>query len=239
MPKIVSLSDRKNFEIRNASASKAEIVLYGIVGDGFYGDGVTAKQFSEELAKLPASVKNIDLRINSPGGDVFQGYTIAQRLKQHPAKVTAYIDGLAASIATVIALAADEVVMGEMSQFMIHKSWTFTAGNSDDLEKTIERLLSVDEQLLQVYTKKTKIDRMQMKAYMDQETWFVAEQALELGFVDRIEGDSVAIAASVMDRATWLSAQHRAGVVTDAALAKEKAKGLKNKIESYLARKKA
>jgi len=192
------------FEIKCKSATKAEIVLYAPIGESFWGDSISAKQFSDELKKLDASVNEISVRINSPGGDVFHGIAIYNRLKQHKAKIIVYVDGLAASIASIIALAGDEVIMGEGALYMIHKPWSFAMGNSNDFEETINRLLDVEEQLVSIYAKKTKIDRNEIKKMLSDETWMDAEQAVEKGFADSTFEDSVPIAASVFDSAKWI-----------------------------------
>ena len=107
---------KKWFDIKNKTAETAEIWIYEYIGADFWsGDGITAKSFQKELSEIKA--KQIDLHINSPGGDVFDGITIYNLLKQHPANVTTYIDGLAASIASVIALAGDNVYMAENALF--------------------------------------------------------------------------------------------------------------------------
>jgi ATP-dependent Clp protease protease subunit len=107
MPKILDfkVNAERRLKILNKSSTKAEIVLYAGIGQDYWGDGsmISAKQFSDELKKLDSSVKEIDLRINSPGGDVFDGIAIYNRLISHPARINVYIDGLAASIASIIA----------------------------------------------------------------------------------------------------------------------------------------
>ena len=136
---LIKITESKKFEIKAKSQTVAEIVVYGVIGQDFWGDGISAKSFSDQLNNLPKTVNQIDVRLNSGGGDVFDGVSIYNRLKQHKAKVTVYIDGLAASIASVIALAGDEVVMGEGALMMIHKPWTWAMGDSAALEEVIDR----------------------------------------------------------------------------------------------------
>jgi len=113
-----------------AKADKAEIWIYEYIGEDFWtGGGVTAKSFQKYLAAVKAS--QIDLHINSPGGDVFDGITIYNLLKQHPATVTTYIYGLAASIASVIALAGDRIVMAENALYMVHNPWGVSMGDAN------------------------------------------------------------------------------------------------------------
>lgn len=237
MSKLLNLKKSvQPIEIRNKTATQAEIVLYGAIGQSWFEDAISAKQFSDIIKDLPDTVKNITLRINSPGGDVFDGIAIYNRLKQHPAKVTCYVDGLAASIASIIALAADEVIMGEGALFMVHLPWTMAMGNRSDLENTINRLLDVEEQLISIYRNKTKMDRSEIRAMLEKETWMDADQAIEMGFVNSKTEESMPIAASLLDKASWINKKPR--LETDMSQAIEKTKELKNKISDFLARKK-
>jgi ATP-dependent protease ClpP protease subunit len=223
------------FEIRNKTATKAEIVIYGAIGQGFFEDAISAKQFSDELKKLPDTIKDLDVRINSPGGDVFDGIAIYNRLKQHKAKKKIYIDGLAASIASVIALAGDEIVMGEGALYMVHLPWSWAVGNRNDLENTINRLMDVEEQMVSIYTKKTKMSRSEIKAMLEKETWLDADQSIELGFVDSKMEETVPIAASVFDKAQWINKRPELKY-SETAVAKKEIKNLKDEIGKFLAR---
>lgn len=237
MPKIIPLRNKHPFEIRAKSKTKAEILIYGSIGASWFEESISAKQFSEELKKLDSSINEIELRINSPGGDCFDGFAIANRLKQHPAKVTCYIDGLCASIATVIALAADEVIIGDGAQMMIHSCWTVSAGNSRDFEDLISRLESIDEQLITTYVKKTKMSRAEVKELVHAETWFNADEAVAAGLADKTFEGTVAIAASALDKATWIHSKPAAKIKTDRDEVREEIDKLKNKISGFLARK--
>lgn len=237
MPSILNLAKNKkdNFKIRNKSATKAEIIIYAPIGDSWYEDSVSAKRFSDELKDLPDTVNEIDLRLNSPGGDVFDGIAIYNRLKQHKAKINVYIDGLAASIASIIALAGDNIIIGEGALYMIHLPWTFSMGDRNDLENTINRLMDVEEQLLNIYSKKTGMDRIELKKMMEDETWMDADQVIELGFADEKIEDSEPIAASAIN-SRWINKTPRSfnsetKIVDDFKL------DLKNKIEGLIARK--
>jgi ATP-dependent Clp protease protease subunit len=226
MAKIFNLQCNKPIEIRNRSEDSAEILIYGAIGVSMWEDSVSAKQFSDELSKLDSKIKNITLRINSPGGCVFQGYAIANRIKQHSAKFTIYIDGLAASIASIIAIAGDEVVIGEGAQMMIHSAWTVAMGNARDLEKVIDRLGEIDEQLISLYVKKTGKSRAEIRDMVEKETWLNADEAVEMGFADRKFEESQPIAASVLDKATWINRVPKNLKTRD--------QQVKNKIEEFL-----
>ena len=175
---------KKWFEITN-KADKAEIWIYEYIGEDFWsGNGVTAKSFQKELSKIKA--KEIDLHINSPGGEVFDGITIYNLLKQHPATVTTYIDGLAASIASVIALAGDSVYMAANALFMLHNPYGLAVGNAESMREMADRLDKVAGSLVMAYTDKTGKDESDISTLMDAETWLSAAEAKEYGFIDDI-----------------------------------------------------
>lgn len=162
---------------------EATVYIYDIIGEDWLG-GISAREFVPQLQALDVDV--IHLRINSPGGDVFDGRTMATAIKQHPAKVIAHIDGHAASAATYVALAADEVEISAGGFFMIHNAWTLALGNAADFEQTAEVLRKVDGSIVDDYERKTGASREQLEAWMAATTWFTAEEALDNKFVDRI-----------------------------------------------------
>jgi len=235
MANLINLKDKSVFKINNKTATTAEIVIYSEIGESFWFDSLSAKDFSEELKKLPDTITQIDVRLNSPGGDVFDGIAIYNRLKQHKAKIVVHIDGLAASIASIIALAGDEIVMGEGSLMMIHLPWTMTAGNALELEDVINRLDDVTEQLIGIYQRKTRIDRAELRAMMTKETWFDAKQALENKFVDRImEADEELDMAASLKNASWIRKQPK--IDAKSKYIKKEVTGLRSKIGEFLAR---
>lgn len=207
------LATDQGLKVRASASDSAEMILYAEIGQDFWGDGsmVSAKNFSDEIKKLAPGVKNLSLRINSGGGDVFDGITIYNRLlawkKENKARtLTVHIDGLAASIASVIALAGDEVVIGEGALFMIHLPWTFAFGNRMELDNTVNRLVDCEEQMLGIYAKKTGKERSEIRPLLEAETWMDADAAIEFGFVDSKAEDTVAIAASVL-KSKWMARQ--------------------------------
>ncbi len=172
------------YKIEN-KGDKAEIWIYEEIGEDFWsGDGITAKSFQKDLATIKAG--QIDLHINSPGGEVFDGITIFNLLKQHPATITTYIDGLAASIASVIAMAGDRVVMAENALFMIHNPYGMTVGDSTEMRKMADTLDKVRGSIVLAYTGKTGKDEGEITNLMDAESWLSSFEALELGFIDEI-----------------------------------------------------
>jgi len=176
--------NKKWFNIIN-KVDRAEIWIYEQIGEDFWtGGGITAKRFQKELAAIKAT--QIDLHINSPGGEVFDGITIYNLIKQHPATVTTYIDGLAASIASVIALAGDKVIMAENALYMIHNPWGFAMGDAEEMRKTADLLDKVGGSLITAYNSKSGKPDDEISALMDAETWMTAQEAKEFGFVDDI-----------------------------------------------------
>ena len=126
---------KKFWNFKNVSESAGELLIYGpIASESWWGDEVTPKQFKEDLDKLGA-IEELNIYINSGGGDVFAGQAIHSILKRHSAKKTVYVDGLAASIASVVAMAGDTIVMPKNAMMMIHKAWTMAVGNANDFRK--------------------------------------------------------------------------------------------------------
>lgn len=161
---------------------EATVYVYDAIG-GWWG-GVDAQAFVKELAGVTAGT--IHLRINSPGGDVFDARAMQTALLQHKAKVIAHIDGLAASAATFLAMGADEIEMAEGGFFMIHNAWGFTIGNVNEHLEAAAMLEKVDASIRADYSRKTGKPDDEVRALMDAETWMTAAEAKEAGFVDRV-----------------------------------------------------
>ena len=166
----------------NGDETEATIYVYDVIG-GWWG-GVDAQEFVKELAGIKAGT--IHLRINSPGGDVFDARAMQTALRQHKAKVIAHIDGLAASAATFLAMGADEIEMAEGGFFMIHNAWGFTIGNVNDHLEAAAMLEKVDGSIRADYSRKTGKPDDEVRALMDAETWMTAAEAKEAGFIDSI-----------------------------------------------------
>ena len=163
----------------------ATIRMYGPIDSwgGFWG--VSAKDMSVVLDALPEEVDQIILRINSPGGEVFEGVSILNMLRAHKAKVTAVVDGLAASAASVIASGADEVVMSPGTQMMIHSPSTIVWGNAPYLRKQADVLDKIEASIIAIYSAKAG-DGPDWPTLLAEETWMTPDEAVELGLVDRI-----------------------------------------------------
>ena len=136
------------------------------------------------------TAKQITLRINSEGGSVFQGHAIYNTLRDHPADINVKIDGLAASIASIIAMAGDTIEMAENAFMMIHDPWTLAAGTADELRTQADMMDKVREKLLNTYVKRTGGDEEKISNMMSEETWMDAEEALQHGFIDSINEEN-------------------------------------------------
>jgi ATP-dependent Clp protease protease subunit len=174
---------------------EADLYLYEEIGESGWGDSKSAKQFKKDLDAL-GDIKTLNIYINSPGGGVFDGMAIYNILKRHKAYKTVYVDGLAASIASVIALAGDKVIIPSNAFFMIHRCWAITWGNKNDMFKMAEELEKIDEGIINVYQAKTGLSRPEIEQLMDEETWMTGEEAKEYGFADEVEKEKK-VAASI------------------------------------------
>lgn len=180
----------KFWQVKNEVNGNGEILLYGpIAGESsWWGDEVTPKAFAEDLESLNG--KDVTVRINSGGGDVFAAHAIHNQLIAYKGKVTVVIDGLAASAATIIAIAGDRIIMPSNALFMIHNP---AIGLSDyygaeELAKAVEALNTIKESIVAAYRKRCKVSADELAAMMDAETWMGAAECLEKGFVDEIQG---------------------------------------------------
>ena len=178
----------KFWQFRNAADGSGELLLYGnIAGEkSWYSDDVTPKQFAEDLAGL-GTVSNITVRINSGGGDVFAAVEIGNLLEQHPATVTARIGGVCASAATIIACHCNKVIAANDSTYMVHPVSMYCGyANAADLQKYLEALATIKENIISLYAKKTGRTKDEVTAWMDAESWWTGPQAKENGFADEL-----------------------------------------------------
>jgi ATP-dependent Clp protease protease subunit len=170
--------------------------IYEEIGEDFWtGGGITVKNFSDELKGL-GDIKRLNIHINCLGGDAFTAQAIHSIVKDHPAAKTAYVDGVCASAATLIACAADEVIARHNTNYMIHKPWAITMGNEEAHIKAAEDLGKITVPIVSVYKEqvKDKISDEKIMELMSGETWMTADEALDYGFVDQIRGGIKAIA---------------------------------------------
>lgn len=165
----------------DADKDEATVYIYDAIGSWW---GVDPAEWVPAFSQIKA--KTIHLRINSPGGSVFDAEAMRTAIKQHSANVIAHVDGYAASAATGIAIAASEVEISDGAMFMIHNAWGWASGRAEELRDYADLLDKVDSSIVAAYVKKTGKDEAQVRDWMDKETWFTAAEALTHGFVDKI-----------------------------------------------------
>ena len=188
---VTKANNQSWYSIKAKATDTAEISIYDEIG--FWG--VTAQSFSKDLKALGGNLKQINLHIHSPGGDVFDGIAIYNLLKNHPANVTVYIDGLAASMASVIAMAGDVVIMPENAMMMIHKPWGIQGGDADDMRKYADLLDKVENTLIPAYASKTGKTPEELAEMLTAETWLNGKECVEQGFADKLAEPLVAMAS--------------------------------------------
>lgn len=170
------------FEVKE---DKADLYIYGdIVSSKWYDEDVTAVDIKDKIKEL--DVNELNVHINSYGGDVFEGIAIYNLLKQHKAKVNVYVDGCACSIASVIAMAGDKIYMPKNTLMMIHNCWTIAMGNSKDLRKQADDLDIIMNSSIESYMARVNITKEELIELLDAETWLTAEECIEKGFADEI-----------------------------------------------------
>lgn len=182
------MSKNKQYFQLVTAGNTAELTIYGeITSWPWLESDVSAHNLSAQLAELQG-ISNINVYINSYGGEVAEGLAIYNALKRHPAQVTTFCDGFACSIASVIFMAGDERVMGNPSRLMIHDAWTSVYGaNADELRKQADDLDNITQASVKAYMARINITEEELRAKMKAETWLTEEEALEMGFATRID----------------------------------------------------
>ena len=192
------------------NSDTVQMDMFGVVGGDWWGDGgITRDTFAKELKNIPTSAKRVDLRMSSPGGDVFEGRAIANLMKEHRCAFDINVIAECCSIATIIAMAGDSIHMSDGSVFLVHRCHTFAMGNSQELKKLAQDLELIDETMVQTYKKKTKMTEKDIINLMDENRYMDAQEAKKLGFVDSISEDNssasslLKIAAMDIDRSRF------------------------------------
>jgi ATP-dependent Clp endopeptidase proteolytic subunit ClpP len=162
-----------------------ELLIYDSIGESFWGGGVSAESVKQKLDEA-GDVKKINVRINSPGGDVFEGSAIYSMLSQHKADVECYIDGLAASAAFTIAMAGKSVHISESAMMMCHNAWGMCMGYAADMAKTADVLNKVSTTMRDIYSAACGKTADEVQKLMDDETWMTPEESVALGFADDV-----------------------------------------------------
>jgi ATP-dependent Clp protease protease subunit len=170
-------------EVR-ADGEEAEILIYDQIGEGMFSYGVTAKDFVQKLRDI--GNKPVNVRLNSPGGDVFDGMAIYNAMKAHPSPVRCTVDGLAASIASIIAMGGTKCTMADNSMMMIHNPAAITMGDAEELRKTADLLDKVKGQMVDTYVAKSGMGKRETSTMMDEETWLTAKECMDKGLCDEV-----------------------------------------------------
>lgn len=173
---------RSWYEVKAAAEPAGKSVTVVRIFDEIGGFGVSADEFTRDLAAVGTDI--IELRLDSPGGNVFQGIAIMNALRDHKARVEVVVDGIAASIASVIAMGGDRVVMNRGAQMMIHDAWSWSEGNAEDLKRTAESLEKCSVSIADIYAARAGGSREHWRELMRAETWFTAEEAVKAGLAD-------------------------------------------------------
>lgn len=173
-------------QIKQTASNTVDIYIYGDIYDSWRNDeSNSAVTLKDKLLEL-GDISEINLHINSLGGDVFEGIAMFNLLKQHKANVKVYIDGIAASIASVIAMAGDSIYMPKNAMMMIHNCWTYQCGNAKDMRKAADDLDKIMEASIESYLAKIKIDRDELVELLDNESWLTAQECYDKGFCTEI-----------------------------------------------------
>lgn len=196
-------SERKPLNlVRNESTGDATLYVYDVI-DAYWG--INSLEVAQMIAGLDPNA-TLSVRFNTPGGDVFEGRAIAQAIRMFKGKTLGYVDALCASAGTTIALACDQIEIADGAFFMIHNGWTYGYGDKNDLAKTVDLLQKIDGAIAADYVTRTGKTSDEVVAWMDAETWFSAQEAVDVGFCNRLmvapekTGDSTANRA---DARTW------------------------------------
>ena len=207
---------RKLFNLADANRGKGSglraevaddittVFVYDVI-DSWWG--VSAADFTRELAAI--TTPKVLLRVNSPGGDVFEARAMMTAIAEHPATFTAKIDGLAASAATALTLACDTVEIAEGGFYMVHQAWTFAMGNADDMTATAALLGKIDDVLVEGYVARSGKSDAEVRDWMKAETWFGAQEAVDNGFADSVipvAGKKAQAQASVFNLSAFANA---------------------------------
>lgn len=204
--------DRWEPGIHAATDGENSISIYDQIGESWDGTGMTAKKMAGILRSIGA--KDVTVNMNSPGGDFFEGVAVYNLLRQHQGKVTVNIMGLAASAASVIAMAGDEINMGDGSFLMIHNAWAVAVGNRHDMQAASDQLAPFDEAMASVYAARTGMTPKAAAKLMDAETWINSTQAVADGFATGL------MDGSEIKQGTKASGNKKAMAFMDSAMAK-------------------
>lgn len=179
-----SALERWNGGLRAASSNDNTISIFDVIGKDFWGDGVSASRIAGALRSMDGA--DVTVNINSPGGDMFEGLAIYNLLREYEGKVTVKVLGLAASAASIIAMAGDEVQIGRGAFLMIHNCWVVAMGNRHDLEKVATEMAPFDKAMADIYSARSSLKTADIESMMDGETYIGGSEAVDKGFADSL-----------------------------------------------------
>jgi ATP-dependent Clp protease protease subunit len=234
--KITALStegalDRWNPGVKALASDEPTISIYSVIGeDPWGGEGTTVKRIDAALRSIGKN--DVTVNINSPGGDVFEGIAIYNRLREHQGRVNVKVLGLAASAASIIAMAGDTIEIGASSFLMIHNAWVMAVGNRHDMREVADFLEPFDRALADVYVSRTGQELEAVQAAMDSETWLNGSAAVELGYADTLlAADEIANDEEVPAEDEAVKALRRAEMALCHDMPRSAARDLLNKIK--------
>lgn len=176
---------RWNPAIAAASEGDANVIsIYDVIGDDIFGEGVTSKRVAAALRRIGS--QDVTVNINSPGGDFFEGLAIYNLLRDHPHAVTVKVMGLAASAASVIAMAGDRILVPDAGFLMVHRAWGLAIGNQNELRQVADMLAPFDDAMATIYSKRAGVEKSAAEQWIDAETWFNGAQAVDAGLADAV-----------------------------------------------------
>jgi ATP-dependent protease ClpP protease subunit len=176
------------WKIGNTDGDRAEVFIYGYIGDDWHEEDVTAASFTKTLRAITAPI--IDLRVNSPGGAVFDGIAIYAALLEHPATVAVTVDGVAASAASFVSMAGDTVAMQKPAKMMIHDASGIVLGNAADMQEMADLLNELSDTIAGIYADRAGGTVAKWRDAMKAETWYSAAAAVEAGLADQVVNDT-------------------------------------------------
>ncbi len=223
--------ERWNAGVRSASAGDNVITMYDVIGEDWWtGGGVTVNRVDAALRKIGG--QDVEVHINSPGGDMFEGIAIYNRLREHPASITVKVMGLAASAASIVAMAGDEILIGAASFLMIHDCWVLAMGNRHELAETSTWLEPFDSAMADVYASRSGLSKVEVAAMMDAETWMSGGQAVERGFATGLlDAEQIEEDAAVTEQARAFNAVRQTEIGLCKSMSRSEARGLIAKIK--------
>jgi ATP-dependent protease ClpP protease subunit len=176
--------ERWNGGIKAAKPDENSISVFDVIGSDYWGDGVTASRIAGALRSMNGA--DVTVNINSPGGDMFEGLAIYNLLREYEGKVTVKVLGLAASAASIIAMAGDDIQIGRGAFLMIHNCWVYAMGNRHDLEQIAADMAPFDKAMGDIYTYRSGMNADEVAKMMDSETYIGGSDAVDKGFADRL-----------------------------------------------------